>query len=113
MLKLTDTLEVVRDARCLFRMEKKQKPRKNEFRERVGTISERTFKGESRTDTCKDRIAETQRVRESRRARNERGAVDVPDEPGNRDGEQVRLHHRKPARRERNDRQQLKNNLTS
>ena len=68
MLKLTDTLEVVRDARCLFRMEKKQKPRKNEFRERVGTISERTFKGESRTDTCKDRIAETQRVRESRRA---------------------------------------------
>ena len=42
-------------------------PRKIEFRERV--------------------------VRESRRARNERGAVDVPEGPGNRDDEQVAVRH--------------------
>ena len=33
-------------------------------------------------ETHEDRIAETERVRERRRARIERGAVDVPEEPG-------------------------------
>ena len=33
ILKLTDTSEVVRDTRCLLRMEKATKPREDEFRE--------------------------------------------------------------------------------
>ena len=37
----------------------------------------------------KDRIAETERVKERKRARVERGAGNVPMEPGNRDDEQV------------------------
>ena len=37
----------------------------------------------------KDRIAETERVKEMKRARGERGAGDVPMEPGNRDDEQM------------------------
>ena len=55
-------------------------------------------------DTYKDRIAETERVKERKRARVERGAGDVPVEPGNRDDEQVvdmrmnlALHHRKTS----------------
>ena len=39
-----------------------------------------------------DRIAETERVKERKRARGERGAGDVPVEPGNRD-EQVAVRH--------------------
>ena len=46
---------------------KATKPRKDEFRERVGTIIERTLKGEARMDTYKDRIAETERVPERRK----------------------------------------------
>ena len=72
---------------------KATKPRKDEFRERVGTIIEKTLTGEASVDTCKDRIAETERVREKRRARIERGAVDVPREPGNKDDEQVAVRH--------------------
>ena len=53
------------------------KPRKDEFRERVGTIIERTLAGEARMETYKDRMAERKRVREKRRARLERGAVDA------------------------------------
>ena len=49
--------------------------------------------GEARIDTCKDRIADTERVREKRRARIERGAVDEPDEPGDKDDEQVAVRH--------------------
>ena len=41
----------------------------------------------------KDRIAETERVKERKRARVERGAGSVPVEPGNRDGEQVADRH--------------------
>ena len=43
-------------------------------------------------ETYKDRFAETERVRERRRARIERGAVDVPEEPGYKD-EQVAVRH--------------------
>ena len=57
------------------------KPRKDEFRERVGTVIEKTLAGEARMETYEDRIAETERVKERRRARIERGAVDVPEEP--------------------------------
>ena len=42
------------------------------------------------TDTYKDRVAETERVKERKRARVERGAGDVAEEPGNRNDEQVR-----------------------
>ena len=41
----------------------------------------------------RDRIAETERVRERKRARVERCAGDVPVEPGNRADEQVAVRH--------------------
>ena len=41
----------------------------------------------------KERIAETERVKERKRVRVERGAGDVPVEPGNRDDEQVAVRH--------------------
>ena len=41
----------------------------------------------------KDRIAETERVKERKRARVERGAGDVLLEPGNRADEQVAVRH--------------------
>ena len=44
-------------------------------------------------ETYKDRIAETERVKERKRARIERGAVDVPEEPGNKNDEQVAVRH--------------------
>ena len=61
---------------------KETKPRKDEFRERVGMIIERALAGEARRESCKDRVVEGKRVRR-RRARIERGAVDVLEEPGN------------------------------
>ena len=39
----------------------------------------RPLTGEARIDTCKDRIAETERVRQKKRARIERGVGDVPE----------------------------------
>ena len=39
------------------------------------------------------RIAETERVKERKRARVERGAGAVPMEPGNRDDEQMAVRH--------------------
>ena len=72
---------------------KAAKPRRDEFRERVGTTIEKTLTGEARMDTCKDRIAETQRVRERRRARIERGAVGVPEEPGDKNDKQLAVPH--------------------
>ena len=63
--------------------------------------------------TYEDRIAERKRVRERRRARIEGGAVDVPEEPGNKNDEQVAVRHadasgryiiEKPTRREDNER---------
>ena len=41
----------------------------------------------------KDRIAETERVKEGKRARVERGAGDVPTEPGNRVDQQMAVRH--------------------
>ena len=72
---------------------KATKPCRDEFQKRVGTIIERTLAGEARMDTCKDRLAETERVKERIRARVERGAGDVPMEPGNTDDEQVAVRH--------------------
>ena len=60
ILNLKDTLEVVRDTRCLHCMGKRQKPRDDEFRERVEMIIVKTLTGEARIDTRKDRIAETE-----------------------------------------------------
>ena len=48
---------------------------------------------EARKETCKDRVAERKRVREKRKARLERGAGDVPKEPGDKDDEQVAVRH--------------------
>ena len=44
-------------------------------------------------DAYRDRIAGTGRVKERKRARVERGAGDVPVEPGNRDDEQMAVRH--------------------
>ena len=63
-------------------------PCRDEFRERVGMTVEKTLTGEARIDTCKDRIAETERVKERKRARVERGAGD-----GDKDDEQVAVRH--------------------
>ena len=49
--------------------------------------------GEARKETCKDSVAESKRVREMRRARIELGAGDVPEEPGDKDDEQVAVRH--------------------
>ena len=65
------------------------KPHNDECRERIRTIIERTLTGKARMNAYKDRIAETKRVTDRKRARVERGAGDVPMEPGNRADEQV------------------------
>ena len=80
---------------------KATKPRKDEFRERIGRIIERTLAGEARLKktldgevrmkTLKDGIAERKRVRERRRARIERGTGEVPVDSGNKKNEAVRL----------------------
>ena len=72
----------------------------------------------------KDRIAETEREKERKRARVERGAGDVPMEPGNRADEQVAVRHadasdgdirenQQPSWQKRIQRHQMKNNLTN
>ena len=72
---------------------KATKPHNDECRERIRTIIERTLTGKARMNACKDRLAETERVKERKRARVERGAGDVPMEPWNRDDEQVAVRH--------------------
>ena len=74
--------------RCLFGKERRQNPREDVFRERIGKIIKRSLAGEARMKTYKYRIAERRRVR-GRRARIERGAGDVPEEPGSKNDEQV------------------------
>ena len=69
------------------------KTHNDECRERIRTIIERTLTGKARMNAYKDRIAETERVKEKKRARVERGAGDVPVEPGNRDDEQTSVRH--------------------
>ena len=70
-LKLTETLEAAQDAQRLHRMGA-TKPHNDECRERIRTIIERTLTGKARMDAYKDRIAETERVKERKRVRVER-----------------------------------------
>ena len=53
---------------------KATKPHNDECSERIRTIIERTLTGKARMNACKDRIAETEQVKERKRARVERGA---------------------------------------
>ena len=54
----------------------------------------RTLTGKARTNAYKDRVAETDQVKERKRARVEREAGDVPMEPGNKDDEQMAVRLR-------------------
>ena len=72
---------------------KATKPHNDECRERIRTIIERTKTGKARMNAYKDRIAETERVKEMRLARVERGAGDVLVECRNRADEQVAVRH--------------------
>ena len=69
ILKLTDTREVVQDVQRWHRMEKRQSHNNDECRERIRTIIESTLTGKARINAYKDRIAETERVKERRRDR--------------------------------------------
>ena len=69
------------------------KPHDDECRERVRTIIERTLMEKARMNAYKDRIAETERVQERKRARVERVAGVVPVELGNRDDGQMAVRH--------------------
>ena len=90
---LTDTREAVQDGAALASHGKATKPHDDEGRERIRTIIERTLTGKAGMNAHKDRIAETERVKERKRARVERGAGDVPMEPRNRADEQVAVRH--------------------
>ena len=68
---------------------KATKPHNDECREKIRKIIERTLPGKARMNAYKDGIAETERVKERKRARIERGAGDVPGVPENRDDEQM------------------------
>ena len=61
----------------------------------------------------KDRIAETERVKERKRARVGRGAGDVLVEPGNRDDEQMAVRQADASGGDIRGNQHVKNNLTS
>ena len=69
------------------------KPHDDECRERIRTIIGRTLTGKARMNAYKDRIAETERFKERKKKRVERGAGDVPMEPGNRGDEQMAVRH--------------------
>ena len=64
---------------------KATKPHNDERRERIRTIIERTLTGKARMNAYKDRIAETERVKERKRVR----VGDVPGVLENRDDEQT------------------------
>ena len=49
--------------------------------------------GEARKETCKDRVLRQKRVRAMGKARIELGARDVPEEPRDKDDEQVAVRH--------------------
>ena len=49
------------------------KPHNNECRERIGTIIDRALTGKARMNAYKDRVDETERVKERKRARVKRG----------------------------------------
>ena len=69
------------------------KPHNDECRERIRTTIERTLTGKARMNAYKDRIAETERVKERKRARVERGAGDVFKVLENRDDGQMAVRH--------------------
>ena len=69
------------------------KPCSVECREGTRTIIERTLTRTARMNAYKDRIAETERVKERKRARVERCAGDLPMEPRNRGDEQMAVRH--------------------
>ena len=69
-----DTLEVVWGVLRLHRVEERTKPHIDESRERIRTIIERTLTGKAMMNAYKDRIAETERVKEQKRARVEKRA---------------------------------------
>ena len=92
-LTLTDILEAAQDAQRMHRNGKATKPHNDECRERIRTIIGRTLTGKARMNAYKDRIAETERVKERKRAQVERGAGDLPVDPGNRGDEQVEVRH--------------------
>ena len=116
---------------CSARIAWKSDKANDECRERIRTIIERILTGKARMNVYKDIIAETERVKERNRARVERGAGDVPVEPGNRADEQVAVRHadssgdirENPARRGQNEKHPrwqkrisgsgVNNNLTS
>ena len=86
----------------------------DECRERIRTIIERFLTGKVLMNAYKYRIAETERVKERKRARVERGAGNVPMEPGSRDDDQVAVRHADAFGGNINENQQrVKNNLTS
>ena len=62
-------------------------------RENQNDHSENLDRKKQGVNSCKDRIAETDRVKERKRARVERGAGDVPMVPENRDDEKVAVEH--------------------
>ena len=68
---------------ALASQRKATEPHNDECRERIITIIERTLTRKARMNVYKDSVAETERVKERKRARVERGAGDVPVEPGN------------------------------
>ena len=92
--KLTDTWEVVRDVRCLLRMEKRQNHvRMNSESESV-TVIEKTLAEEARMETCEDRIAETERVtREEKSSKLSEVQGMCLMEPRDKDDEQVAVRH--------------------
>ena len=108
------------------------KPQNDECRERIRTIIERSLTGKARMNAFQDRIADTERVKERKRARVERGAGDALMDPWNGTDEQLAVRHadasggdiRENQHEEdrmrdihvgtkEDQRQQVKNNLTS
>ena len=79
-----DTLKVVRVEQRLHRMEERQSHIMTNAESESEPIIERTLTGKARMNACKDRIAETERVKEKKRVRVERGAGDAPMEPARR-----------------------------
>ena len=69
-----DTLEVVRVARRLHRMQERRSHMMTNAESEPVPIIERTLTGKVRMKAYKDRIAEPERAKEKKRARVERGA---------------------------------------
>ena len=82
----SNRLRTFEDAQRSHRMEKRQShTTTNAERAIIG----RTLTGKARMNAYKDSVAETERVKERKRAPVERGARDVATEPGSRADEQV------------------------